>query len=137
MKKLSVLTSQRVEALFRDSLCREEETHQGIPLVPTMKALGLTIKVEFNKVRLDSHREEVKAMLNELPIEFKSVWNGGKGGQSFIKLCVTKEGIRWTNNHRALEQLCLLAIGLDLGCFPFPRQTWSRFPNGIPDFCIS
>ena len=86
---------------------------------------GLTKKIAFHPQRLEEKRELVKALLAELPTEFKD-------GYSFLYLCITKEGKHWTYMQETCEHLVVMAIGLGLMRYCMPKTKWSILPGRVP-----
>lgn len=82
----------------------------------------------FHPGRLESHREQVKAMLAELDDSFQAK---GGGGMSFLNACMTKDGEQW-GEHRNMEQLFVLGIGLGLAKWLSDRSLWRAMPGGMP-----
>lgn len=120
----SVLTSQRVTEIFNDCLFRDgEDTSEHVPVKGIMNHIG------FHPERLESHREEIIAMLAELPEEFQQ---SAGGGYTFLNVCEDRHGNQWTGFQLIMEQLVLLGIGLDLVEFTTPRDQWKAFPGGMP-----
>lgn len=121
------LTSANVEAVITDCLFRDEEE-----LLDPTEVSGIVNKYAFHTERLQSHREDVKSMLHQLPDEFI---NGG--GWSFLNMCMTADGEQWTGLHLRQENLACMAIALGLGYWvPVQRELWSAFPGGVPYFGV-
>ncbi len=124
MSTQTVLDPERVNAIFIDCLFRDgEDTSNHI------KAEGIVSNVGFHPERLQSHRAEIEAMLDELPDKFKK---SGGGGWSFLNACNDKHGNLWTGLHLRMEQLFLLGIGIGKVQYQMPREMWSVLPGGMP-----
>lgn len=128
-----MINANRVTEMVKNSLFNDDEIIDGIPTTEPIKVNGIMHNIGFHKERLESHRDEVKAMLAELPLVFQP---GGGGGYSFLQMCMTKDDEQWTSLHRVMEELCVLAIGLKLGAFPMPRELWHVLPGGMPYFSV-
>ena len=123
MSTQTVLDPERVNAIFMDCLFRDgEDTSKHI------KAEGI-VSVEFHPERLQSHKAEIEAMLDELPDEFKK---SGGGGWSFLNACNDKHGNQWTGLHQRMEQLFQLGVGINKVQYQMPREMWSVLPGGMP-----
>ena len=124
-KRLTMeLSSKNVENAFLDCLFREgEDTTNHV------EVKGITLNIGFHPERLESHREEIKQMLSELPDEFQA---SKGGGWSFLNACNDKKGNQWTDLQAIMEQLFLLGIGIDEARFQLPRKMWSVLPGGMP-----
>ena len=128
MNKQIVLTAEQVNAIFMDSLFREgEDTSNHI------KAEGIINSVGFHPERLQYHKIEIEAMLDELPENFKK---SGGGGWSFLNACNDKHGNQWTGLHQHMEQLFQLGIGIGKVKYLTPRDMWSVLPGGMPYIVI-
>ena len=124
MSTQTVLDPERVSAIFTDCLFRDgEDTSNHI------KAEGIVRNVGFHPERLQNHKAEIEAMLDELPDEFKK---SGGGGWSFLNACNDKHGNQWTGLHQRMEQLFQLGIGISKVQYQMPREMWSVLPGGMP-----
>jgi len=124
MSTQTVLDPERVNAIFTDCLFRDgEDTSNHI------KAEGIVRNVGFHPERLQNHKAEIEAMLDELPDEFKK---SGGGGWSFLNACNDKHGNQWTGLHQRMEQLFQLGIGIGKVQYQMPREMWSVLPGGMP-----
>ena len=121
----------KVNTIMLDSLFRDEEiatwTEKALPSDAVMVD-GITQKFGFHPHRLESHREEVRDLLLQMPINFHEATGGG---WSFLNLCMDKTGHQW-GEHTDMESLIVLAIGLKLGSYTFPRDMWKVFPGSMP-----
>jgi len=123
------LNPERVNEIFLDCLFRNgEDTSNHV------KAEGITSTVGFHSGRLDSHKAEIEALLNELPDEFKK---SGGGGWSFLNACNDKHGNQWTGFHQRMEQLFQLGIAIGKVESQLPREMWSALPGGMPYYVIN
>jgi hypothetical protein len=132
---MTELTAKTVHAIIMDSLFHKGEVEVGEIPDKYIEARGPVRGVGFHPERLESHRAEVIALLDELPDEFKSVANGGGDGWSFLNAVVDKHGKHW-GEHPDAEALLLLGLGLGLVEYLLPRESWSIFPGGMPYFRI-
>lgn len=131
------LTAENVVATIKDCFYTAEElaelekiSGQRMPAGAVHVDGVLLTKVGFCPERLERHREDVASMLSELPEQFF------KGtGDSFSCAHFTRDG-QWWGEHRNVEALLLMAIGLKLAKFVFPRELWSTLPEGIPYFVV-
>lgn len=122
----------RIEVIFMDCLYRSDEIIGEAVPADRVRVRGVISEFGFHPQRLASHREEVHAVLELLPIEFQSRQTGGSGGWSFLQACVDKNGTLWTGLHRRVEQLVALGIGLGYITWQFPPDMWSVLPGGMP-----
>ncbi len=124
-----ILNAEQVNAVFMDCLFRDgEDTSKHV------RAEGIIRNVEFHPERLESHRTEIVAMLNELPEKFQE---RGGGGWSFLNACNDKHGNQWTSFHQTMEQLFQLGIGIGKVKSLMPRKLWNILPGGMPYYVIT
>jgi len=124
-----ILSSERVEAIFNDCLFKDGEDTSNY-----VKAEGIAHNVGFHPERLQSHKAEIEAMLDELPDQFKK---SGGGGWSFLNACLDKHGEQWTDLHLRMEQLFQLGIAIGKVECQLPREMWMVFPGGMPYYVIN
>lgn len=123
-----VLDPERVKAIFLDCLFKDgEDTSNHV------KAEGIVRHVGFHPERLNSHKEEIETLLDELPDEFKK---SGGGGWSFLNACNDKHGNQWTGLRLQMEQLFQLGIGIGKVKSLLPREMWSALPGNMPYYVI-
>ena len=129
MSETVTLNPERVNAVFMDCLFRDgEDTSKHV------KAEGIVRNVEFHPERLESHRAEIVAMLDELPEQFQEK---SGGGWSFLNACNDKHGNQWTGLHQTMEQLFQLGIGIGKVKSLIPREMWSALPGGMPYYVVT
>lgn len=121
--------SERVRALVTDCLYRSDEAPVTGP-IPAEAVIveGVTRRFGFHPARLESKRAEVTEILRRLPPQFRA---DAGGGWSFLNACVTAEGEQW-GEHRDVEELLALAIGLKLARWLLQRSRWTSLPGGMP-----
>jgi len=128
-----IIDANRVEAIIKDCLFRDDELKNGKPITEMVEVKGIMHNMGFHKERLLKHRDEVKIILNNLPEQFHK--NIG-GGWSFLNACQDKNDIQWTGLHERMEQLFLLGLGLGLCEFTCSRDIWPMMPGGMPYITI-
>lgn len=125
----TVLDPEKVNAIFMDCLFKKgEDTSKHV------KAEGIVRNVGFHPERLESHKAEIEAMLDELPDEFKET---GGGGMSFLNACNDKHGNQWTGLHQRMEQLFQLGVGVGKVKSLMPREMWGVLPGGMPYYVVT
>lgn len=141
---MSALTAERVQAVVTDSLYTDEEVPDSETVEPedlpagTILIEGILHRYAFHPRRLETHREEVRAMIAELPVEFlrhdpdAEPSSTGGGGWSFLNLCNRADGTQWAGLHMTMEMLCCVAIGLGLAKWLLPSEYWGTLPGGMP-----
>lgn len=118
------LTSENVEQVFMDCLYKDGEDTAG-----HIKVEGIQSTIGFHPERLTKHKENVQAMLQDLPDNFHK---DKGGGWSFLNACDDKNGKQWTDLHQRMEQLFQLGIALKLAKWQMPRALWATLPGGMP-----
>ena len=129
----TTLSADALQQIMLDVLYTDEEIQANNGVVPGdyVHVEGIVNNYGFHPGRLESHRDEVKAMLEDLPENFRASVGGG---WSFLQMCVDKEEHQWTGMHKSMEELCCLAIGLGLGQWALPREYWELLYGGMPYF---
>lgn len=122
------LKADRVEEIFMECLFKDGELTES-----HIKAEGILNTVGFHPERLEGHKPEIAAMLNELPESFHR--NTG-GGMSFLAACDDKHGNQWTGLHMRMDQLFQLGIAAGYAKSLLPREMWSRLPGGMPYYVV-
>jgi len=69
-----MINANRVTEMVKNSLFNDDEIIDGIPTTEPIKVNGIMHNIGFHKERLESHRDEVKAMLAELPLVISTRW---------------------------------------------------------------
>lgn len=94
------LTSENVEAIFKDCLAESDEKIRQI-------ISGVRIKAGFNRDKVTANRDNILSMLSCLPKEFHAFKGGG---WTFLNLCVDADGRQWTDFHQMCDMLVCLGI---------------------------
>lgn len=121
--------AQRVTAIFMDALFLPEEVPDGKPPADAVLVEGITGKFGFHKQRLEGHRAEVQALLNEILHDNFHADKGG--GWSFLNMAEARDGTLW-GQHRNCQELLTLAIGLGMAKYALEREMWAHLPGGVP-----
>jgi len=114
---------EKVDALILDCLNGKEEGAQ--------KVEGLVHGFGFNPDKIKQHREEIKELLDQMPLEFHPAGVGGGGGYTFLNLPFTRDGEQW-GEQRDAEALLCLGIAAGMATILVPRSVWNMFPGGVP-----
>ena len=93
---------------------------------------GLTAIFAFSKKKLESHRGEVKELLDMLSPNFKMSVGGG---WSFMKMPFTLYDEQW-GEQPAAQKLLVVAIGLRMMAYLTKPDLWIIFPGSVPYVCI-
>lgn len=126
--------AQQVSEILRDCLFNDDEVKdlpKGTAPENAVIVEGVMLKIGFHPERLEKHREEVKAILNKMPITFFPTSQGGGEGWSFLQLCMTRDDEQW-GEHRSMDELLCLGIALKMAKILAPRDMWDIFPGGMP-----
>lgn len=120
---------ERVAKVFTDCLFREDEIGSDGKSKPEAVIIkGIMGTYGLHKDRLQTHKEEVRAILNEMPPEFHKATGGGA---TFLNLCMDKHGAQW-GEHANMEQLVILGMALKMATYSLPKELWSVLPGGMP-----
>lgn len=125
----AILNAERVEQIFLTCLFKPDEDHSKYVPAP-----GITSNVGFHPGRIEEHKTEIAAMLDELPDEFKE---SGGGGWSFLEACNDRHGNQWTGLHQRMEQLFQLGLATGKAECQLPREIWDTLPGGMPYYVVN
>jgi len=120
--------SERLDTILDNVLFRDDEIVNGELPESAVLVDGLMHKFGFHALRLESHRDEIKEIMRQMPKQF---FRDSGGGWSTLNLCMTEGGEQW-GEHRNVELLVAFAVGLKLASYLMPRDTWKIFPGGMP-----
>lgn len=122
------LTTDNVSRIFLDCLFNDgEDTSNHV------KAEAVKLNVGFHPGRLESHKEEIKEILNELPDQFKK---DSGGGWTFLNACVRSDDEQW-GDQSSVDQLVALGLATGQVAFLMERPLWPSFPGGMPYFVVN
>lgn len=116
------LSSQIVHIISIDCFFRGDEDN-------TSRVIGEGIGqvYGYHPERLESHRDEVFALLLELPEAYRA--SSPDQGGHFNNACVDRHGDLWTGEHAIMDRLIALGHALGLVRYMFPieirRQEWA------------
>lgn len=136
-----MISATRVSELFEYALFQEHEvTPDGSrPLDEKLLATaqGVLTDAGFHKERLELTRDEVKAFLAQLPLNFRSDKNlpHAGGAWSFLQVGTLASGDEWTTDRKACEQLLLLGGGLGY-VKRIDNMPVAFLPGAVPYFSI-
>lgn len=120
------LTSERVREIFKDCLTPDMETKHIV-------VEGVAHSYGLKPSKLEEHREEIFALLKELPEQFME---SGGGGWSFLNACMDRHGNQWTGEHLVMESLFCLGIGIDVVVNPVPEELRPLLPGWVPYYLV-
>ena len=125
-----MIDTRELDEVMSDCLLGKHEVVDNAPKdgIEIVKVEGIMNTFGLHRERLESHREEVAAMLAQLP-DTSHAKSGG--GMSFLNACVDRDGVQW-GEHRNMEVLFVLGVGLGLAKWCLPRSMWSALPGGMP-----
>jgi hypothetical protein len=136
-----------IDCLFTaDELPQENPTKEDLP-ADAVIAEGILSTFAFHPGRLESYRDEVKGMLDQLPVTFRATDEGGEGGWSSLNACVVRDREnpdlafermeQWTGLHARVDQLFSLGQALGYVKPQLPRSMWGMFPGGMPYYIVT
>jgi len=130
-----MIDTLRLDAVFCSCLYKEEEiANISTGQVPEgcVHVDGIVNRFGLHPERLEAARTKVVYWLRQLPDEFRA---DRGGGWSFLNACMTGNGDQW-GEHRNVEQLICLGLGLKLVECQLPRELWKSLPGGMPYYVI-
>ena len=128
---MSLINAKRVEEILIDCLIKDSD-HINCKRLPKNKVVvvkGIVNNYGFHKERLESYREEVRSLLNNLSPDIKE-------GISFLNICMDKENNQW-GEHPDCENLVCLAIGLEIIRYVLPKEAWFLLPGNVPIIALN
>lgn len=123
-----IITAKSMEDIIFETFgyCLPEDDEENCE---TLSIQGIDTEVTLNSTRLEEKRKTMLAWLKLLPDVFRS----GEFGGQFLQLGDTNTpGIYWTFYHGVMEMLLIMAIGLNLMEYTFPRNEWKDLPHQMP-----
>jgi hypothetical protein len=126
------LEAKKVSKIFLDCLFKEEEVPDGKAPADALIVEGVRGKFGLHKGRVETHRQEVKEMLAELPDKFHT---SKGGGWTFLNGCMDRDGNQWGEQIH-VDELVVLGSALGLAHYQMPREMWHIFPGGVPYFDV-
>lgn len=121
------LTAEAVDSIIRHCLYREDEdTTDHVPIQ------GVMMRIGFHPGRLAEKRDEIKALLMELPDNFHK---DKGGGWSFLNACMDRHDNHW-GEHVHVDGLLTLGLATNQAQFMLHRGFWSSLPGGMPYFAV-
>lgn len=124
-----MIDPQIISTIMKDCLFKNEELPSDGSVPPNAKTVkGIVRTFGFHPERLENHRQEVLAIIEEIPQAFLE---DSGGGWTFMNLPMDKNENQWGEQTNA-EDLLVLAIGLGLADYLLPRDMWSSLPGSMP-----
>ena len=136
-----MIDANRISEIMKDVLYTKEELVGMKPgEIPEgcIVVNGIMNNFGFHPERLKSHEDEIVGMLEQLPYQFREKGTHEKagGGWTFLNACADREDNLW-GQHKDVEILFCLAIGLKRAQWVTPREMWGMFPGGMPYVSIN
>lgn len=114
---------QIITEVFNSCYVHEESSSGKV-----IKVEGLNGDVYFDKGILETYRETIISCISLIPKEFFSGY-----GWTFANIGLTRKDYKeWTNKICVKEELFLLAMGLNLMKYSFPRKDWNDLYEKLP-----
>lgn len=131
---VTLISPTAVMDAAQDCLFRESELTDGNPPPSAILVEGIVNSYAFHPDRLEAYRSDVIDWLSLLPHGFRQEVGGG---WSFLMACDQSDGTQWTGEHRVMEVLFCLGIGLGLAHWQLPRELWPALPGSMPYVSIT
>ena len=133
---MAQLTAKNVHDILNYCLYTDEEIKQmpegAAPPEGALLVQGVLLNLGLHPHRVAEKKEQIRAMLAELPDQFHA---GKGGGWSFLNACMDREGAQW-GEHSNIDELLCLGQAAGLAEFLLPRDMWAMFPGGMPYFSV-
>lgn len=129
------LNATNVEQTILKCLFSEEESEgrsQEELLKEAVVAEGVRSRFAFKKENVEKNKDNIIAMLNDLPETFMESVGGG---WHFSNACMNKDGHHW-GEHISMDHLICLGLAINKVAFTLPREAWDVFPSGLPYFVV-
>lgn len=123
-----MIDPNRVTEILVSCLFQEDEVVDGKPTSEPVYAHGVMNNMGFHAERLKSFEGEINGLLDQLPPSFYV-------GDSFLHMCLDKEGNQWGEQNN-VDELCLLGNAIGRLSFPLPREMWRVLPGSVPMIVI-
>lgn len=120
-----MISSQKIVDILGECLLSESQVENTDNNIKPIHVDGITYNLKLHPEKVSEYSEDISKIINELPEEFKN-------GSSFLKLCHTKDGEKWTSLHRICEALMILGVATNKMKYCFPKEIWSKLPEGVP-----
>lgn len=125
---MTELTADNVDSIFMKCLFEEEEDKTKY-----VEANGVLAHVGFHPERLKEHTPAITEMILQLPKEFMD--DSEYKGASFLRSCMTDNGVHWAE-HSTMDKLLCLGLAIGKIEYNLPRAFWGVFPGGMPYFTV-
>jgi len=123
----TILNPETVSETFFSCLYREDAADTS----NHVRVRGIHVALGFNPDYLAKAGATIVELLMELPVEFHE-----ESGESFLQACRGKGGDQWTGEHKIMDQLFMLGMGIGRVVECAPRYLWAAFPGGMPYYRI-
>lgn len=115
------LTAENVNTILNKCLYTSSSSSSHKPLIIE----GYKNDFSFDTVALNQERENIEALLSQLPSNFKEGW-------SFWEMFRTNDGRNWTTSLKSMEALMVLGIAIEKIRYVLPKEAWWSLPGGAP-----
>ena len=119
-----MIDSDRIHKIFINCLVKNDELNEEF-----ISVNGIVNNASFNRERIYDNKKEIVGYLEELPDIFRE--SSGNEGALFLGANIDKDGNVWTDQHKVMEKLFMLGIGIKKVKF-IDRWMWILLPGGVP-----
>lgn len=129
---------QELSMCMLDCLFKSEELPDDrTPPDDAVMVKGVMRSFGFHPGRLETHRDQVRGWLEQLPHTFREdIESGGGGGWSFLNGCMLENGEQW-GEQPDVEELFALGQALGMVKCQIPPELWGALPGGVPYYSIN
>jgi hypothetical protein len=118
-----MIDQSRVLDIYRD--CANLELLENSSTAIRVQKVTSDDEVCFDPECLNTHRQEIISILDQLPGTFRP----GSGGDSFGAMDSDEYGAPWTSSLADVECLLLLGVAIERIEYVDPREIWDKYPR--------
>ncbi len=118
------LDQEDVLRTLKDCMFKDSEIKDEAPTAEFTYVEGIARSFVFCTERLRANKDKIAKLVDNLQI--------GDIPESFVNLCVTKNGHMWTGDQGMMEVLMALGIACGLIEYAQPREKWNELFGAVP-----
>lgn len=121
----TVLDPSKVIKLGEECVFTKDEIVNGQPIKEFTCVEGIQNIFFFSTEKLNKNKKEIAELINMLPLMTEIP-------QSFLGLCMDKNGRQWTGDQGVMDILITLGIACDLIDYAYPKEMWDQLIGSTP-----
>lgn len=123
------LSADRVTEIFQLCFVSNQKTEDTIEVLD-----GVSAPCYFSIIGINYYKDEIDAMLMQLPDEFMA---SKGGGYSFMYAAHNNKGEHWADLHASMAALFNLGLATSKVKLLLPREYWDILPGGMPYYAVN